>query len=280
MATPSENSNRVHKVGLIAGNGQFPVLFAQAAQKLGMQVFAVAFKAQAGTDLLHHVDHQEWLYLGEVERIIAYFKSHGVRDVVFMGGIAKTQAFIDPHLDETAIKALEKLDSTRDDAIMRAFAGVLESQGLVVRASTWLLPELLAPAGCWTKRQPNQEEARDMALGYELAKKIGELDIGQCLVMGQGSVLAVEAIDGTDATILRGGQLGEGKAVVIKVKKPGQDDRFDLPAVGVDTIYSMLDAKATALGVDAGKAVVFDFDEMVALADEHSIAIMGLEKGA
>ena len=133
-------------------------------------------------------------------------------------------------------------------------------------------------AGCWTRRQPSDEEMKDAKLGWRLAREIGRLDIGQCIVVGGGSVLAVEAIDGTDATISRGGRLGRGKAVVVKVCKPNQDIRFDIPAVGAKTIETMHQADARLLVVEAGRAVVFDREEMIGLADRCDIAIMAVEK--
>ena len=135
--------------------------------------------------------------------------------------------------------------------------------------------ELLAPAGCWTRRKPKREQYKDMALGWRTAKAIGALDIGQCVVTGRGSVLAVEAIDGTDATLKRGGALGDGRAVAVKVCKPNQDFRFDVPAVGTETVRSMIAAKISVLVVEAQKAVVFDHQKMVELADSAGVCLVG-----
>jgi DUF1009 family protein len=166
---------------------------------------------------------------------------------------------------------------THDDKLLRAFTRTLEKEGIVIQASTFLLPELLAPEGCWTRRKLTRSERADVKVGWPLAKAIGGLDVGQCIVMGGGSVLAVEAIDGTDATISRGGRLGKGETVVIKVCKPDQDERFDVPAIGVQTIETMHAAGARALVIEAGKAVVFDREEMVALADKYGVAIVALK---
>jgi DUF1009 family protein len=140
------------------------------------------------------------------------------------------------------------------------------------------LPDLLARKGCWTERKPTRSEKTDIELGWKLAKEIGRLDIGQCVVVGGGSVLAIEAIDGTDSTIIRGGKLGKGAAVVVKVCKPNQDMRFDIPAVGAQTIKSMHEAGAKVLVVEAGKAIVFDREEMIDLADKLGIAVVGMAK--
>ena len=149
-----------------------------------------------------------------------------------------------------------------------------EKEGILIKASTFLLPDLLARKGCWTKRKPNRAENEDIKLGWHLAKEIGRLDIGQCVVVAGGSVLAVEAIDGTDATIKRGGLLARGDAVVVKVCKPDQDFRFDVPAIGVQTIKVMAASGAKVLVIEANKAVVFDRREMINTADELGISIV------
>jgi hypothetical protein len=186
--------------------------------------------------------------------------------------------FSDVRPDTKAISLIAGMRHTHDDGLLRGFVRVLEKEGIKVRASTFLLPDLLAQPGCWTKRKPSRPEQKDIELGWRLAKEIGRLDIGQCIVISGGSVLAVEAIDGTDATIMRGGQLGGGAAVVVKVCKPSQDIRFDIPAVGAQTIRTMQDVGAVVLVIEAGKAVVFDREEMINLADEFGIAIVAMEK--
>ena len=196
-----------------------------------------------------------------------------------MGAVRKTRMFTDIRPDTKAIALAARIRHTHDDNLLRTFADFLEKEGVRIQASTFLLPELLASEGCWTRRRPNRSEEKDIALGWRLAKEIGRLDIGQCIVVGGGSVLAVEAIDGTDATIRRGGQLGKGTAVVVKVCKPNQDFRFDVPAIGAETIRIMQTAGARVLVVEAGKAVVFDREEMVALADRHGIAIVARTEG-
>jgi hypothetical protein len=140
-----------------------------------------------------------------------------------------------------------------------------------------LLPELLAEEGCWTRRKPTRQELTDIRLGWRLAKAVGGLDIGQCVVVGRGSVLAVEAIDGTDATLLRGGALGRGRAVAVKVCKPGQDERFDVPAVGLKTVQTMVDAHIQVLAIEARRAIVFDREDMVEAANRHRLTIVALE---
>ena len=262
------------RIGLIAGNGQFPIVFSTAAQAKGFEVYAAAYVNEADPQLAEQVTELEWFHLGQVKRLIKFFKRHAVTQAVMLGGITKTRMFTDVKPDIKAIQLVATMRHTHDDGILRAFAAALEKEQIQIKASTFLLPELLAPQGCWTRRKPSKTERKDVDLGWQIAKEIGRLDIGQCVVVGGGSVLAVEAIDGTDATIRRGAKLGQGRAVIVKVSKPAQDMRFDVPAVGVQTIETMHAAGAKVLVLEAGKAVVFDRDEMIARANRHRISIV------
>ncbi len=266
----------IKRIGLIAGNGQFPILFSQAARKNGYEIYAAAYQNEAEPELASYVDGIEWLHLGQVRRLIKFFKRFDVHEAVMIGAIHKTRMFTDIKPDIKAIMLIATMKDTHDDAVLRGFAGLLEQEGVIIQPSTFLLPELLATEGCWTRRKPSKSEKTDIETGWRLAKEIGKLGIGQCIVIGQGSVLAVEAIDGTDATILRGGGLGRGNAVVVKVCKPNQDTRFDIPAVGIETIRSMKEAGVTAMAIEAGKAVVFDREAMTALADQSGITIVAI----
>lgn len=267
------------KIGLIAGSGQFPVLFSKAASGKGYRVMAVAFKNETDPLIESVVSGLEWQHLGQVKRLIAYFKKNGVQDVVMLGAIKKTRMFLDVRPDTKAIALLAGMKNTHDDGLLGAFARVLEMENIQVRPSTFLLPEMLAREGVWTKRKPDRTEKKDIATGWRAAKEIGRLDIGQCVVVCGGTILAVEAIDGTDATIRRGGALARGGAVVVKVSKPQQDMRFDVPAVGEGTVQTMHEAGVSVLVIEAGKAVVFDREEMIRLADRHRIAIVALTEG-
>jgi len=262
------------RIGLIAGNGQFPLLFAQAARNKGWQVHAVGYEGETDPTLAQHVDTIEWLYLGQIKRMIKFFRQHDIADAVMIGGITKTRMFTNVRPDIKAIALLAGMRHTHDDAILRAFADLLEKEGIHIHASTFLLPEILAPEGVWTSRKPSRSEKEDMVLGWNIAKQIGQLDIGQCVVVAGGSVLAVEAIEGTDAAIARGGSLCKGQAVVVKVCKPSQDTRFDIPAVGMGTIDSMQQANIKALAIEAGKAVVFDREAMIQKANLYKMTIV------
>lgn len=267
------------RIGLIAGSGSFPLLFAKKAADRGFDVFAVGYHNETDPVLADHVKALEIIHIGQLKRLIRFFKKNRIEEAVMIGAIKKPGAILDIRPDMKAISLIVNMrHSTHDDRILRAFAKVLEDEGLVIRPSTFLLPELLADAGCWTRRKPAKSEWADIELGWKMAKEIGRLDIGQCVVVCNGSVMAVEAIDGTDNTICRGGSLCSSNAVVVKVCKPIQDFRFDVPAVGAQTIRSMHDAGATVLVIEAGRSLVFDKEEMIRLADEWKITIMAIEK--
>ena len=261
-------------IGLIAGSGQFPLLFSQSAIEHGFQVYTAAYVNEADPSLGELSAKIEWLHLGQVKRLIRFFKQNGVDRAVMLGAVRKTRLFTDVKPDMKAIAIIAGMRSTHDDAIMRAFADSLEKAGIKIEPSTMLLPELLAKPGTWTRRKPTRAEKKDIALGFHIAREIGRLDIGQSVVVGGGSVLAVEAIEGTDATVKRGGQFGKGEAVLVKVCKPNQDFRFDVPSVGLATIETMVQCEVRALAVEAERTIVFDRPAMIALADQHDIAIV------
>ena len=267
----------MERIGVIAGSGQFPGIFSKAAKERGLKVYAVAHVGETDPALETLVEAIRWVKIGQLSRIIAFFKKNRVSDAVMAGAITKTKMFSRVRPDLRALKVLAAMDHTQDDGLLLGFAGEMEKQGITIRPSTFLLPELLAKRGCWTRRKPTKTEMADVRFGWRIAKEIGRLDIGQSVVVRGGSVMAVEAIDGTDATIRRGGKLGKEKTVVVKASKPNQDMRFDMPTVGVKTIKTMRDVGASVLAVEAGKTVVFDREEMVALADRNRIAIIAIE---
>jgi UDP-2,3-diacylglucosamine hydrolase len=262
------------KIGLIAGSGQFPILFSEIAIKNGFSVFTAAYVNEADQILTKLSEKIQWLHLGQIKRLIKFFKQNNVNRAVMLGAIRKTRLFTDVKPDMKAISLMAGMRHTHDDAIMRAFADSLEEEGIKIEPSTFLLPELLATKGVWTIRKPSRSEKKDIALGFSIALEIGRLGIGQSVVVGGGSILAVEAIDGTDATIKRGGQLGKGEAVLVKVCKPNQDFRFDVPSVGVQTIHTMCQHNVRAIAIEANRTVVFDRPDMIRTANENDIAII------
>jgi UDP-2,3-diacylglucosamine hydrolase len=266
------------KIGIIAGGGQFPLLFARAARQEGRQVVVVAHEGESRTDLAAVADKLYWIKLGQLGKIIRYLKMENVREAVFLGTITKTRIFRDIRPDWRGLSLWRKIDIRHDDSILRAIAGELEKEGILVRESTLYLKQLLFPRGVLTRKGPSASQMEDIRFGWQVARAIGNQDIGQCVVVRDRTVLAVEAIEGTDATIKRGGLLAGEQAVVVKVKKPNQDSRFDLPAIGLQTIATMQEAKAFLLAVETGQALLFDGEEVVRQADAAGITIVGIEE--
>ncbi len=266
-----------NKIGLIAGSGQFPILFAQAARQKGWQIIAAAYVEEADPDLERYAQCLQWFYVGQINRLIKFFHTHQITQAVMLGAIHKTRMFTNIRPDMKALALIARMRHTHDDALLREFADVLEKEDIQIKPSTFLLPDLLASPGVWTRRKPSKTENRDIGIGWKIAKEIGRLDIGQCVVIKRGSILAVEAIDGTDATIERGGRLARGEAVVVKVCKPNQDTRFDVPAVGLQTVEIMHAANIKTLAIEAGKAMVFDREAMIEQANAYKMTIVALE---
>ncbi len=261
------------RIGLIAGNGPFPLMFAKQARQAGFSVVAVAHLGETDQALSDQVDEIEWLQVGAVESLISVFKKAGVSRAVMAGGIRKSRIF-EPGADSRAQSMLSSLPVKSDDSLLRAFARELQKEEIEIQSPTAYLSHLLAKAGEMTRGlTPEEEEA--VRWGWPLAKKIGAMDIGQCIVIKGGVILSVEAIEGTDAAIRRGGALGGVGVMVIKICKPQQDLRFDLPAVGVATLETMREVGATALVVEAEKTLLFDKEKMLQMAREAGIAILG-----
>ncbi len=266
------------KIGLIAGKSNFPLLLAAAARRQGWEVVAAAHRGETAPELESQVAVCQWVYVGQLGKIIRFFRKHGVKQAVMAGGITKGRLFSHFRPDWRALRVVSQSRHSGDDGILRAVAGEFAAEGIEIVAATHFLPELVTPAGVLTRRRPTAEEWRDIDFGLQMAKEIGRLDIGQCVVVRRRTVLAVEAIDGTDATIRRGGHLAEEKAVVVKVSKPQQDLRFDMPAVGLGTIQVMQEVRAGVLALEAGKTLIFDREAMLAAADASGIAIVGIQE--
>ena len=266
------------KIGIIAGGGQFPYLFAEAARKAGRQVVIIGHKGETHPELEKIADSFYWIKLGQLGKILKYFKKEEVHETVFLGTITKTRIFKDILPDLKALTLWNKIDIKQDDAILRAIAAALEKEGIQVLESTLYLQDLLFPVGVLTRKKPSGEQRRDIEFGWKMARETGRLDIGQCVVVRDRTVLAVEAIEGTDATVKRGGMLGREKTVVVKVKKPHQDFRFDLPATGLKTIEIMQEVKASVLAVEAGQSLLFDKETVIEQANKAGIVIVGIEE--
>lgn len=269
-------SAKGQRIGLIAGNGRFPIIFADNARKLGYFVSAVAHEGETEPELEQHVDRIHWIKIGQFNKLIELLKGDGVRQAVMLGGIKKTHVFTTVRPDFRALALAAKLIHLKDDDILRTVAEEIEREGIQIRESTFGLKGILVEEGTLTTREPNKKEWDDIRYGWEVGKQIGALDIGQCVVVKDRVIVAVEAVEGTDGAIRRGGELAREGAVVVKRCKPQQDLRFDLPAVGPRTIDVMETVKATVLALEAGRGILLDRDETIAKANRAGIAIVGL----
>ena len=266
------------RIGLIAGNGRFPIIFADNAKRLGYHVSAVAHEGETEPELASHVDRIHWIKIGQLSKLIKAFKADKVHQAVMLGGIKKTHMFTTLRPDLRTLAMATRLALRKDDDILREFARELEGEGIVICESTFGLEGILAEEGALTARVPSEKEWEDIRYGWDVAHDIGRLDIGQCVVIKDCVVVAVEAVEGTDGAIKRGGDLAKEGAVVVKRSKPQQDMRFDLPAVGPRTIEVMASVKASVLAIEAGRTVLLDREIMLDKAKSARIAIVGIAK--
>lgn len=264
------------RYGLIAGNGQFPFLVLDGARQHGIQMVVAAIKEETDPAINDKAACIEWISVGHLGRLIQFFHRQGVTHVILAGQVKHVQIFGSALPDLRMIKVLAKLRHKNTDSLIGAVVQELENEGFTVVDSTQFIEPLLAPAGPLTRRAPSTNEQKDIAYGLAVAREIARLDLGQTIVVKDQAVVAIEAMEGTDATILRAGQLAQGKPLtVVKVAKPNQDMRFDVPVIGVATIETMIRAGATALSITSGKTVLLGRTELVELANQHSIAIVG-----
>lgn len=268
------------RIGLIAGNGRFPFLVLEAARGAGHEVTVVALKEETFPELealagRTGADGVHWMSLGQLGACIRVLKGAGVTHAVMAGQVKHTKLFADIVPDLTLLGVIMKLKAKNTDAIISGIADVLRDNGIELLDSTAFLAPLMARAGVLTRREPTDDERTDLAFGYRIADTIAGMDIGQTIVVKSAAVVAVEAMEGTDAVIARAGQLAGAGASVVKVAKPNQDMRFDVPVVGVSTIAAMAAAGAACLSVDAGKTLMIDGDAIVREADAAGICIVG-----
>jgi len=268
------------KLGLIAGNGRFPFLVLDAARHAGHDVTVVALKEETFPDLVDVAARPpaaavHWISLGQLGKCISVLKDAGVTQAVMAGQVKHTKLFADIVPDMALLGVLMRLKAKNTDALISGVADALRSQGIELLDSTAFLGPLMAREGVLTKRAPTDAERADLQFGYRIADTIAGLDIGQMIVVKSAAVVAVEAMEGTDEVIARAGLLAGPGTCVVKVAKPNQDMRFDVPVVGVSTIQAMKAAGATALSVDAGKTLMIDGEAIVRTADDAGIAIVG-----
>ncbi len=273
------------KLGLIAGNGRFPFLVLDAARAQGLEVVVAAIKEETFPEIeTHGAASVHWLSLGELSKLIQTFKREGVHRAIMAGQVKHKQIFSSIRPDWRLAKLLLSLGTRNTDSLLGAVAKVLADEGITLESSTWLLEPLLAKAGILSKRTPTEQDQKNIDYGRTVARHLARYDIGQTVVVAELTCVAVEAMEGTDATIERAGQIMASlesdastlsrSLTVVKIAKPNQDMRFDVPVVGVKTIEAMRKAGATCLALDAGKCLLLDGAAIATAADEAAIAIV------
>ena len=266
-------------VGMIAGNGIYPATFANAARSAGVaRLVAVAFEGETDQQLEELVDAATWLRVGQLGKMINFFKAEGVSQAVMVGQIAPKNLF-DLRPDMRTLLMLGKLKERNAESIFKGIARELAKDGIELLPATTYLDDLLPAAGHICGPKPDKRLPEDAAFGYRIAKETSRLDIGQTVVVRKGTVLAVEAFEGTNAAMRRGGEMGKGKAVVVKVSKPDQDLRFDVPCIGPETIEVAADSGVAAIVVEAGKTLLLGKAEIERLAAERSVSVIAYEEG-
>ena len=263
-------------IGLIAGGGRFPILFAESARRAGHRVVAAAHVNQTDKGLEKLVDACTWVKLGQFGKILEALRGGGASGVVLLGSIAKARFFRDAWLDGLGAQMLARVAVRSDDNLLRTIAGMLEERGLPIVDPTPFLQDRLAPEGVLGRHAPSEDQWADARYGLELARAVGRLDLGQTVVVKERVGVAVEALEGTDACIRRGGKLAKEGAVVVKAVKPQQDRRFDLPAVGPDTVETLRQVRGRVLVMEAGATLVMDQERMVEAADRARIVLLGV----
>jgi DUF1009 family protein len=261
--------------GLIAGNGQFPFLVVEGARKQGAALAIAAIREETDKRIDEVADDVMWVGIGQLGKMISYFKSRGVTKAIMAGQVKHVQIFSGSLPDVRMLKMLWNLPKRNTDALIGGVADELASEGIELIDSTYFLQDHLAPKGCLTKRAASEIELGNIEYGLHIAGEIARLDLGQTIVVRAKACVAIEAMEGTDATISRAGKLANGKLTVVKVAKPDQDMRFDVPVVGVPTVETMIAAGATCLSITAGRTLIFDREQMIALANKNGICIIG-----
>jgi len=266
------------KIGLIAGRGAFPINFAQAARRNGHKVTALAIKGFASPTLAEHVDEIFWLGVGQVDSLIRICHERGISHLAMAGKIDHVTVFNLINVEPRTFRLLRRLRDRTAESIARAFIEELEKENIKVLDSSLFLKSHLPTAGLLTKRRPiRRNEKRDIEFAWPLVRQIAHLEIGQSLLAKDGVVVAVEGVEGTDETIRRAGRLAGPGTVLVKVSRPRQDFRFDLPVVGLQTIKAMIGAGTSAMAISAGETLFFDQEEAIALAEQSDIGIIAID---
>ena len=265
------------KFGLIAGNGRFPFLVIEGAYKAGASLAVVAIKEETDKSIEEIADKVLWVGIGQLGKMISFFKNEGVEKAIMAGQVRHVQIFSGAFPDWRMAKMLYNLPRRNTDSLIGGIADELAKDGIELIDSTYFIQDQLAQNGILSKRKPNEIERGNIEYGLKIANEIARLDLGQTIVVRAKACVAVEAMEGTDAVIKRAGELAKGKLTVVKVAKPNQDMRFDVPVVGVPTIRTMVAAGATCLCLTPNKTLMFDKEEMLKLADEHKICVVAVQ---
>lgn len=264
------------RYGLIAGNGKFPFMVLEGARKAGVALSVAAIREETDPAIEGITDRLTWIGIGQLGKMIRFFKGEGVERAIMAGQVKHVQIFSGAIPDVRMLKLLLRLPKRNTDALIGAVADELACEGIELIDSTYFLQDNLPHSGTLTRREPERREREDIEYGLEVAREIARLDLGQTIVIRASACVAIEAMEGTDATIRRAGQLAPGRLTVVKLAKPNQDMRFDVPVVGIPTIEAMVEAGATCLCITAGKTLLFDREEMLQLANNSKIAIVAM----
>ncbi len=264
------------KYGLIAGGGTFPLLTLRAAKEAGHEIVVVAVREEAPPEIESIADSCHWISLGQLSKLIEAFRAEGVSQALMAGRIQHKQIFSAIRPDWRLLKVLNELRRKNSDSLLGAVARVLEDEGITLLDSTYFLAPSLARSGPNGRRQPTREETRNIYYGLEVAKALARYDIGQSVVICEQACVAVEAMEGTDAVLLRAGELANGRELtLVKVAKPNQDMRFDVPVIGPRTIRKMAEVNATAVSIERGRTLLLEKPDLLAEADRAGIAVFG-----
>lgn len=262
------------RYGLIAGNGKFPFMVVEGARRAGVSLSVAAIREETDPEIERVADRVQWVGIGQLGKMIRFFKNEGVERAVMAGQVKHVQIFSRAIPDARMLKMLLRLPRRNTDALIGAVADELSSEGIELIDSTFFLQDYLPAAGTLTRREPDKRERQDIDYGLEIAKEIARLDLGQTIVMRAKACVAIEAMEGTDETIRRAGKLAKGRLTVVKVAKPAQDMRFDVPVIGLPTLQTMKDSGATCICITANKTLIFDRDETIKFANQNKIAIV------
>lgn len=261
------------RIGLIAGNGSFPLIFASEAKKRGVEVVAVALEEETSPEINNLVDKINWINVGQLKKLVEIFKKENITQAVMAGQVRQELIFKNLNLDNAAVNLLAKIADKRGDSILKGVSRYLKTQGIELIDSFTFLEDLLAKKGLLSKTAPNKSQEEDIEFGKKIAKTLADLEIGQTVVVKNKAVVALEAVEGTDKAIKRGAELSGEGVVVVKMSKAKQDMRFDIPVIGPNTVKTLIEAKAKVLAVEAGRTLIINKEELLKEADSNNIVI-------